>query len=153
VSDFDGSELDFWIGDWGVRWAEDGHGSNRIERILGDHVVHEQFAGESRVGKLNGESWSVFDPERHLWRQTWVDDQGGYLDLLGGRVDGWFAFERAAPEEGVSVRQRMVFRDIEADQFRWSWEASTDDGATWTPRWEIDYQRYSRSGASGMPNR
>jgi hypothetical protein len=94
----------------------------------------------------SGESWTVFDPERHLWRQTWVDDQGGYLELLGGRVDGWFAFERAAPEEGASVRQRMVIRDIAADQFRWIWEASTDAGVTWTPRWEIDYRRRAGRG-------
>lgn len=141
MSDFDGSELDFWIGTWEVRWADDGHGTNRIERILGGHVVHEQFEGEGRAGKLVGESWSVFDADRHLWRQTWVDDQGGYLDLVGGRVGDSFAFERAAPEEGATARQRMVFRDVAADRFRWTWEASPDDGVTWTPRWEIDYRR------------
>jgi hypothetical protein len=42
----------------------------------------------------------VFEADRHLWRQTWVDDQGGYLDLVGGRTDGCFTFERAAPERG-----------------------------------------------------
>jgi hypothetical protein len=141
-SPFDGTELDFWIGTWDVSWTG-GHGTNRLARVLGDHVIHEQFEGadDDGGGALHGESWSVFDPERRIWRQTWVDDQGGYLDLVGDRVDGLFAFVRAAPEHGPAARQRMVFRDVLADRFRWTWEFSPDDGATWTTRWEIAYRR------------
>lgn len=139
---FDGTELDFWIGTWVVAW-DGGHGTNRLSRILGDHVIHERFEGADHdgTGPLHGESWSVFDPARALWRQTWVDDQGGYLDLAGDLVDGWFAFVRAAPERGETARQRMVFRDVESDRFRWTWEFSPDGGATWTTRWEIAYRR------------
>ena len=36
---------------------------------------------------------------------------------------------------------RVVFRDLSADAFRWTWESSPDDGATWIVRWEIDYRR------------
>jgi hypothetical protein len=141
MSEFDGRELDFWLGTWNVSWGEHGHGTNRIERILGDHVIHEQFDGQGATSRLVGESWSVFDPDRRLWRQTWVDDQGGYLDLVGGLVDVWFSFGREAPEDGPSARQRMVFRDVADDGFRWVWEASADEGATWESRWEIDYRR------------
>jgi hypothetical protein len=139
---FDGSELDFWLGDWAVSW-DGGTGTNRLERILGGHVIHEQFEGISSdaSGGLHGQSWSVFEPARKLWRQTWVDDQGGYLDLIGGRVDGWFAFVRDAPERGEHAWQRMVFRDIESDRFRWTWELSLDGGTTWEVRWEIAYRR------------
>jgi hypothetical protein len=138
----DGSELDFWLGDWAVSW-DGGAGTNRLERILGGRVIHEQFVGVSSDGSgdLHGQSWSVFEPARKLWRQTWVDDQGGYLDLVGERVDGWFAFVREAPERGDRARQRMVFRDIEPDRFRWTWELSLDAGATWELRWEILYRR------------
>ena len=69
------------------------------------------------------------------------DDQGGYFDLVGGRVDGWFAFIRDAPERGEHARQRMVFRDVEPDRFRWTWELSVDGGATWEVRREIAYRR------------
>ena len=81
----------------------------------------------------------MFDPERRLWRQTWVDDQGSYFDLVGDTVDGSFAFVRAAPERGPAARQRMVFRDVSADRFRWTWESSPDGGVTWVTRWEIAY--------------
>jgi hypothetical protein len=139
---FDGSELDFWLGQWAVSW-DGGAGTNRLERILGGHVIHEQFEGVSSgdSGALHGQSWSVFEPARELWRQTWVDDQGGYFDLIGGRVDGWFAFVRDAPERGGQARQRMVFRDIEPDRCRWTWELSLDGGTTWEVRWEIAYRR------------
>ena len=139
---FDGTELEFWLGEWDASWAG-GHGTNRLERILSGRVIHEQFHGTVDDGGegLRGESWSVFEPERSLWRQTWVDDQGSYFDLVGDRVEGWFAFARAAPERGPRARQRMVFRDITREAFRWTWEASDDDGATWTVRWQIAYRR------------
>jgi hypothetical protein len=144
---FDGTELDFWLGDWDVAW-QGGHGANRLERILDGRVIHERFeeSAEDGSGGLVGESWSVFEPDRSLWRQTWVDNQGGYLDLVGERVDGWFAFARSAPERGPRARQRMVFRDVRDDTLRWTWEASDDDGRTWTGRWEIDYHRTTLPG-------
>ena len=139
---FDGTELEFWLGSWEATW-EGGHGTNRLERVLDGKVIHERFeeAPGDPAGTLIGESWSVFDPARGIWRQTWVDIQGGYLDLVGERADGCFAFVRAAPELGPNARQRMVFRDVEADRFRWTWELSRDRGETWAVRWEIDYRR------------
>jgi len=137
----DGTELDFWIGSWAARWGDAGHGTNRISRILADRVVFEEFEGAGRQDRLVGRSYSVYDPGRRLWRQTWVDDHGSYLDFVGGRVDGCSSFHRRAPESGPGAEQRMVFRDIAADTFRWTWEASDDGGATWTVNWEIAYRR------------
>jgi hypothetical protein len=139
---FDGSELDFWLGAWDATW-DGGHGTNRISRVLRDRVLLEEFdeADDPAGEALHGRSWSVFDPQRRTWRQTWVDDQGSYLELIGTRVDGWFAFEREAPERGPDVRQRMVFRDVAPGSFHWTWEASRDAGATWVTRWAIDYRR------------
>lgn len=142
---FDGTELDFWIGTWDVSWAGaeagGGRGTNRIGRVLGDRVIHEQFHGADADSALHGESWSVYDANRQLWRQTWVDDQGSYLDLVGEWAEGCFAFVRAAPERGAATRQRMVFRDVTPGALRWTWESSPDDGATWTINWEIAYRR------------
>jgi len=137
----DGTELDFWIGAWAARWGENGRGTNRISRILNGRVVFEEFEGAGRQDRLVGRSFSVYDADRRLWRQTWVDDQGSYLDFSGERVDDWFAFHRRSPEVGPANEQRMVFRDIAADSFRWTWEASEDGGASWSVRWEIDYRR------------
>jgi hypothetical protein len=141
ISTFDGAELDFWLGEWDARWGEVGRGTNRLTRILGDRVIREEFSGGGATGRLNGLSLSVFDEARRIWRQTWVDDQGGYLELIGCVVDGWFSFARDAPEDGPAIRQRMVFRDVRPESFRWTWEISTDGGASWDVRWEIAYTR------------
>jgi hypothetical protein len=138
---FDGTELDFWLGDWDARWGEVGVGTNRLTRILSDRVIREEFSGGGAVGHLEGLSLSVFDPDRRLWRQTWVDDQGGYLELVGDVVDGCFSFRRDAPEDGPATKQRMVFRDVGPASFRWTWEISEDGGRTWSIRWDIAYTR------------
>jgi len=143
MSPFDGTELDFWLGEWVCTW-DGGRGTNRVERDFGGKVIHEQFHAEpdaDGTGALRGESWSVFSPRRALWRQTWVDTDGSYFDLVGARVDESFAFVREAPEIGEGGRQRMVFRDVKPDRFRWTWEATLDGGATWELRWEIAYRR------------
>jgi len=154
MRDFDGTELDFWLGAWTATW-NGGAGTNHLERILGGHVIHERFEGGQLDAtrelvadgeRLHGQSWSVFEPGRKIWRQTWVDDQGGYLELVGDWVDACFALVRDAPERGEHARQRMVFRDIAPDHFRWTWELSLDGGATWTTGWEIDYRRTAFAG-------
>lgn len=143
---FDAADLDFWLGRWDVSWPDGGHGTNELTRILGDRVVAEHFRGASPRGTLEGRSWSVFDEARRIWRQTWVDDSGSYIELVGERVDGWFAFGREAPELGPRARQRMVFRDVQRDALRWTWEARLDDGADWEVRWEIVYRRAGGAG-------
>ena len=138
---FDGTELDFWLGDWDARWGEAGRGTNQLTRILNDKVIREDFSGGGPNGHLVGLSLSVFDAERGVWRQTWVDDSGGYLELIGDVVDGCFSFRRDAPEDGPTTQQRMVFRDVRPASFRWTWEVSEDGGATWVIRWDIAYTR------------
>jgi hypothetical protein len=126
-------ELDFWIGTWTCTDPADGSvGTNTIRRVLGDKVVEEDFAIVDATGTaLNGRSWSVLDKDRG-WLQTWVDDQGSYLDFTGGPSDEGFVFCRPG--------WRMVFRDVTADAFRWDWERSAEDGS-WTLQWRLLYAR------------
>jgi hypothetical protein len=43
--------------------------------------------------------------------------------------------------DGTRFLQRMVFKNISASEFDWSWEASKDGGETWTVQWPIHYKR------------
>ncbi|MCU1601867.1 MAG: tetratricopeptide repeat protein [Frankiales bacterium] len=126
-------ELDFWIGDWACTDPADGAvGHNSVRRVLDGRVVEETFAIVDASGTaLRGRSWSVLDPDRG-WLQTWVDNQGSYLDFTGGRTDEGFVFCRPG--------MRMVFRDVSQDRFTWDWEKrSTDD--VWQLAWRLDYRR------------
>jgi len=131
--------LDFWIGRWSLSWAGGGQGTNTIERILGDRVVHEVFQGSDSTGVLAGRSFSVVDAADGRWRQTWVDSNGSYLDFAGVSVDGVISFERTVAD-GTQV-QRMRWLDISHDRLTWHWERSADSGVTWDLVWAIDYRR------------
>jgi hypothetical protein len=131
-------QFDFWLGEWDVAW-EGGRGTNLIRRILDDKVIEENFDG--RPGEnLIGRSVSVYQPARG-WLQTWVDNQGSYLDFTGGWEDGRMILARAAVVQGQPCRQRMVWYHLAADEFDWNWERSDDAGATWRVLWKIHYQR------------
>lgn len=130
-------EFDFWLGEWDVTWGEGVHGTNRVESILDGAVIQENFNGDGLIGI----SVSVFSREDSRWHQTWVDNSGSYLDFVGEFVDGKMILSRNGIAEGKPIKQRMVWFDISAEQFRWNWERSDDDGATWRALWEIQYQR------------
>ncbi len=126
-----------------------GTGTNTIKKVLGGCVVQETFAGGG-ASPLVGWSFSVYDARRKKWRQTWVDDQGSYLDLAGGVKDGeaTLANERTDPD-GKTVIQRMVFFHIAPDSLDWRWESSADAGKTWKVLWPIHYTRRKTDRAAG----
>ena len=130
------TQFDFWLGEWECIW-EGGKGSNRIERILEDKVIQENFNG----GDFIGISHSVWDAERKLWCQTWVDNNGIYLDFTGGFRDGQMVLSRDAIVRGEACKQRMVWYNISEEEFDWNWERSNDDGETWDVKWQIKYKR------------
>ncbi len=137
-------QFDFWIGDWNLTWpgkqpAEIGHGRNTVTRILGGCVIQENFSGEA--AHLRGTSVSTFDASGK-WRQTWVDNEGAYLDFMGEFKDGQMILQReAVGPNGTKSLQRMVWKNITPNEFDWSWEASTDGGKTWRVQWPIHYKR------------
>lgn len=139
-------QLEFWVGEWDLSWpghnpGETAHGTNSIKRILEGCVVEEDFSGGDAM-HLRGRSVSLFDTRTGKWKQTWVDNEGGYLDFAGEFQDGQMILSREATHpDGSKTLQRMVFKNITHDQFDWSWEASTDGGKTWAVAWPIHYKR------------
>jgi hypothetical protein len=131
------NQFDFWLGEWEARWGEDEKGTNCVTRILDGKIVQEDFAAPG----LHGMSFSAYDPQRQLWCQTWVDDQGNYFDFTGTFEDGKMTLVRDAIVRGEKCKQRMVWYDIEEQQFNWNWERSDDGGNTWRLLWQIHYTR------------
>ena len=138
-------EFDFWLGNWDLEWkgpkGEIQRGTNEIKRILGGCVVEESFNGGPDL-PLRGRSYSMFDRNSGTWKQTWVDNQGAYLDFTGGMSGGKMILSREFKDKQGNVRmQRMVFFDIKKDSLEWNWENSTDGGKTWNLAWHISYKR------------
>lgn len=138
-------QLDFWVGVWDARWEASqgipaGTGTNTITRAYGNCVIQEDFDGGPSTGGLIGHSVSTYHAPAQQWRQTWVDNQGGYFALSGGRVGDIFILTSYRINTNTPV-QRMVFSDITENSFTWRWQASADAGATWTDSWVIHYTR------------
>jgi len=139
--------LDFWVGDWdalddkGVKI-----GTNRITRNeYGDCVITEHFDG----GGLTGHSVSVYRPGLKQWRQVWVDNQGGFFDLVGGPVSGGdhiFYFENKRVID-TQPYQRMIWQDVKPDSFVWRWQRKAKADDAWADSWVIHYRR--KGAASG----
>ena len=133
-------QFDFWLGKWDLTWGEDGRGSNRISAILDEHVIQEEFDGTPSI-PLKGISVSAFNFNLGKWQQTWVDNSGSYLDLVGEFKNEEMILEREANIQGKSIKQRMIFYNISADELDWNWERSDDNGENWQVLWKIHYTR------------
>jgi hypothetical protein len=139
--------FDFWLGTWELTWKDadgtEAKGTNHIERVLDGKVIKENFEAVSGAYEgFVGKSYSVYNPNTREWKQTWVDNQGGYLDFTGKFEEDKRIFIReGVNQNGEAILQRMVFYDITKDSLTWVWEISEDDGKTWQLRWRIHYQR------------
>jgi hypothetical protein len=143
-------QFDFWLGEWDLTWPGEqsglpagqiGHGTNSIKAILDSAVVQENFV-DLAPSSLRGMSVSVYNQRLGKWQQTWVDNQGSYLDFVGEFKDDKMIFSRqATTKAGKEIMQRMVWHNIAKDQLDWNWEASEDGGKTWKVNWQIHYTR------------
>ena len=139
-------QLDFWVGDWDLAWEDSpgypaSTGKNIISRELGACVIEENFSAPEYG--FDGKSVSTYDVNSKLWKQTWVDSSGSYLDFVGGmQDDGTMIFGREFTDaNGDLIKQRMIFYNIQENSMEWNWERSTDNGQTWTVVWNIHYSR------------
>jgi len=137
-------QFDFWIGEWELSWKDPQKGmvkgKNVITKEMNDKVIYEHFSDP--INNYFGASWSVYDTLIGKWKQTWVDDQGSYLDFRGEFKDGKMTLQREYTSPGGKlVRQRMTFYNISKHRLDWVWEGSTDNGASWNELWKIEYVR------------
>lgn len=141
-------QLDFWVGEWDLSWTNaDGStdgGSNSISRDeYGDCVIYERFSSS----QFQGMSVSTFFAPSGVWRQTWVDDTGGYFALVGGPSDDpdvHFQFTNTRLSDEAPWL-RMIWQNVTDDSLVWRWQSLPADADPetdeWQDRWIINYQR------------
>lgn len=123
-------QFDFWVGEWDVT-TPDGKpaGTNRIESILGGCVLMESW--ESTSGQSVGHSFNLYSRDGK-WHQTWVDNGGTLLELVGG-LDGdrmVMSQERTTPDGKASLHE-ISWTPLETGQVKQHWRVTTDGGETW----------------------
>lgn len=137
-------QFDFWMGEWNLTWKDQAgktlKGKNTITKKLGSCVLEESFTDPN--SSFDGMSVSVYSPLLDKWQQTWVDNQGAYLDFVGEFADGKMILSRNFKNKaGKIIHQRMIWYNISKESFDWNWENSSDQGATWNLAWQIHYER------------
>ncbi len=135
-------QFDFWIGHWDV-FQPDGKraGENLIEPILGGCALRETWQGR---GGFTGTSLNAYDAASKLWHQTWLDNQGGRLDLAGGLRGQTMVLESREPhpdKPGVTLDQRISWSVQPDASVRQLWETSEDGGKTWSVAFDGKYVR------------
>lgn len=136
----EGSQFDFWIGSCELTWNDTMTGTNVITKELDGCVINENFSDQKN--KFDGQSYSVYNSTKGIWQQTWVDNQGNYMDFEGGFENGKMTLSRSfVGPKGKTVMQRMIFFNIAKNSIDWSWESSLDGGKTWEQNWLIHYKR------------
>jgi hypothetical protein len=134
-------QFDFWLGDWEVRDASGKLlGQNRITRLHKDCVLFENY----RAGEFSGSSFNVYDADRRVWHQTWVDSSGGLLVIEGGFRDGKMILTGETVDTDKSnakVDNRITWQPLPDGRVRQLWETSTDKGAIWTTTFDGYYTK------------
>jgi hypothetical protein len=131
--------FDFWLGTWEVR-ARDGAllGRNRVVTLFDGTVLQEHWEGAAGG---RGTSLNAFLPDPGVWRQTWVDHQGNWLDLEGG-PEGAGMQLRGVTATGAGPRsERITWTPLVDGRLLQVWEQSQDGGAPWQVAFEGFYSR------------
>jgi tetratricopeptide (TPR) repeat protein len=137
-------QFDFWVGEWEVVTADGANpaGSSRIELILGDCVIQENWTSGGNTG-YEGKSYNIYNPDLHRWEQFWNDNAGGmihfYGELKSGVMDYWT--DEIPQKDGTKLKRHLQFIPASADKVRQFSQGSTDGGKTWHVEYDFIYNR------------
>ncbi|MBT4162465.1 MAG: hypothetical protein HOC70_06145 [Gammaproteobacteria bacterium] len=136
------TQFDFWLGKW-TAYTADGktrQGTNHLHKIMGNCGMQENW--ESASGNFSGTSYNFYMASRGVWHQTWVDNSGGRLLLEGRKEEGEMVLQgNRTAADGVTVLDRITWTPLEDGRVRQHWQASKDDGVTWSEVFDGYYQR------------
>lgn len=131
-------DFDFWLGEWEVVGPQGRDlGRSSITSLYGTGALAEHWRG---AGGFEGRSLNAYDADRACWHQTWVDSSGGLLLLDGAfRAGAMVLTGTTADDSGVPTLNRITWTS-EPGGVRQHWEASEDQGTTWTTVFDGHYR-------------
>lgn len=131
--------FDEFVGTWDVAYtniAKDGSKENVpgqliVGWILDGRALQDiwiQQSSNPSEPPFKGTTIRFYDPEKKIWRVTWVDPVNrAQLFLEGVRTGNTIDLFADIPKGRI----RWSFHDIEPDYFTWRGELSTDNGKSW----------------------
>ena len=145
-------QFDFWIGDWDAfdvgKSAIVAHA--RIDPILDGCVLREDYQNSSG---LKGQSFSLYDPSRKIWHQSWATNRGQLLVIEGKLEAGEMILagqDRTA--DGKERRVRGTWKPMNGG-VRETALVSTDAGSTWQPWFDLIFRPHAQGNGAGESDR
>ncbi|MGB5484314.1 hypothetical protein [Parasphingorhabdus sp.] len=141
--------FDFWIGIWDVTAVGQNQPTamNRISRDHAGCVIREDY---ETTGGYSGMSMSFYDAARKKWHQTWMGLDGAALFIEGGLNDHgeMVLSNRNTPyyQEGTVIN-RVTWTPNTDGSVRQHWQASSDDGSSWSTVFDGLYVRQALTPA------
>ena len=135
------SEFDFWLGSWDVHTANGTFaGTNEITREERGCVLIENW--QNAYGST-GSSINYVDKISGEWVQVWNDASGSQINIRGGLTGDGMLMNGTIHyvATGQTLPFRALWTPLEDGRVRQFFEASNDDGETWTPWFEGFYSR------------
>ncbi|MBK6265238.1 hypothetical protein JKA74_09320 [Marivirga sp. S37H4] len=119
--------FDFWLGEWEV-YSRDGRylGHNRVGLIQNGCGLQENW--QSANGAYKGTSYNFYNATAGQWHQSWVDNQGGSLQLNGSYENGQMQMQSDPEKQDQS---RISWKLLEDGSVTQLWEQSRDKGKSW----------------------
>ena len=103
-------QLDFWVGEWEVYGGTQKAGDSRIQLILKDCVVLENWAGTTGD---SGKSFNKYNSVTKKWEQFWVSDTGSTQHFTGELVDGEMRYVLQQPlRSGGTLIRHLTFSKL-----------------------------------------
>jgi tetratricopeptide (TPR) repeat protein len=137
-------QFDFWLGEWSVVTSkgEAPAGDSRIELILGDCVVQENWMSAGNIG-YSGKSYNIYNAALKRWEQYWVDNAGGNIFFYGSLKDGVMDYwtDDIPQPDGQKLKRHLQFIKLEPDKVRQFSQGSNDGGKTWFVEYDFTYNR------------
>jgi tetratricopeptide (TPR) repeat protein len=137
-------QFDFWLGEWSVvtSQGETPTGDSRIELILGDCVVQENWTSAGNIG-YSGKSYNIYNTALRRWEQYWVDNTGGNIFFYGGLKDGAMDYwtDEIPQPDGTKLKRHLQFIKLGPDKVRQFSQGSNDAGKTWFVEYDFTYNR------------
>jgi hypothetical protein len=133
-------QFDFWIGSWVVSEAGQPAGRNDITPDLNRCALFESWTS---VDGSRGRSVNYYDRAHGRWRQSWIDDRGGVLELNGQWLRGSMVLEGERPAAGAGppVRHRISWTPNADGSVRQHWQTLKNPHGAWETVFDGLYRR------------
>ena len=124
--------FDFWLGDWEVHNPQGNYvGHNYISLVENGCGLKEQWSGAG--GGYTGTSYNFYDANTGKWHQSWIDNQGGILQLKGEMENGVMVMktEPSLNANNQTVINKVSWTPKSENEVVQLWQVSTDNGENW----------------------